>query len=72
MKKEKASKTLVLCKTTIANLEQKDLSTVKGGYYETELMGGCTTWHPICFTLPAYKCQTQLSICRPCEFTQFC
>jgi hypothetical protein len=68
MKKRKLGKKLVLGKSTVANLMQNELRAVRGGYLETELMGGCTTWHPICFTKPVQQCQTQISVCRPCSF----
>ena len=71
MKTKKLGKQLALSKTTIANLEQNVLSAVRGGYNETELWGGCNTWHPICVSKPAALCQTQLSFCI-CEATLDC
>lgn len=66
MKPKKMSKRLTLSKTTIINLDQKEQNAVKGGIPETEIRGGCTSWHPICVTQPAIICQTQLSVCK-CE-----
>jgi hypothetical protein len=63
MKTKKLSKKLVFSKTTIANMEQNELSAVRGGYLETEPMGGCNTWPPICFTKPEYDCHSQISFC---------
>lgn len=71
MKTKKLENKLVLSKSTIANLEHKALSAVKGGYWETEIWTGCNTWHPICYTRPAWDCQTQESVCiciAPTEF----
>ncbi len=72
MNTKKLSKKLDLSKMTIVNLDHKDLSNVKGGYYATKLWGMCGTWHPICFTAPAYACQTQFSVCEPCYETLAC
>jgi natural product precursor len=73
MKTKKLGKKLSLSKATIANLEHNELKSVKGGYYATKLWGGCTTWHPICFTEPAYRCQPEFSVFRPCyETVEIC
>lgn len=72
MKTKKMVKKIILSKTTIANLEHSEQAAVKGGYWKTELFGGCTSWHPVCFTMPAYKCNTELSICEPCIVTLNC
>lgn len=52
----KLNKKLVLKKVTVAGLCTEEQRLVKGGYYFTEIGGDCYTWHPVCFTLPAYKC----------------
>ena len=77
MKTKKLSKKLAFSKTTIANLEQKTLSAVRGGYNETEPLAGCNTWPPLCYTKPAALCQSQLSFCiclqtEDCEITFKC
>jgi natural product precursor len=64
MKTKKLGKKLALSKATIANLEQNELSAVRGGYYYTEFWGGCNSWHPVCFTKPEQHCLTQISICH--------
>lgn len=39
---------LTLNKTTIAVLDNKVQSTVKGGYWPTDLYHNCYTWYPQC------------------------
>jgi hypothetical protein len=71
MKTKKLGKKLAFSKITVANLEQNMLNAVRGGYHETEPMGGCNTWPPACPTKPAFLCQSQLSFCI-CVATEDC
>jgi hypothetical protein len=59
MKTKKFSKKLTLSKTTITNLDHKEQSHLRGGYWPTELWGpyvNCNTWHPHCETKPIELC----------------
>jgi hypothetical protein len=66
MKTKKISKKLTFSKTTIINLDHKEKSYLRGGYYKTEYFGTCATWHPICFSQPDPGCPTIV------EFTDYC
>lgn len=78
MKPKKLVKRLSLGKSTIANLGDTEKLAVKAGYWATEIYGDCTSWHPICFSKPEWKCPyTPLPICPPltrdgCELTEVC
>jgi hypothetical protein len=63
MKSKRLNKKLTLGKITVANLGHGEQGAVKGGYWKTEIMGGCTSWHPVCPTLPEAKCNTDISVC---------
>ncbi len=69
MKSKRLNKKLTLAKTTVAHLGHGEQGAVKGGYYYTEIWGGCNTWHPNCFTRPELACNTDISVCKVCSFT---
>lgn len=71
MRPKKMSKSIALNKTTVANLEQSDQKAVRGGIYETKFFGGCASWHPVCFSEPIQRCNTDESVCI-CEETYGC
>jgi hypothetical protein len=69
MRSKRLNKKLTLGKTTVANLGHHEQSAVRGGYWATEIAGGCKTWHPNCFTLPEFACNTDISVCL-CPVTE--
>jgi len=52
MKSKKFTKKLTLNKSTVSVLDKAEEQKAKGGYYYTNFVDLCYTWHPVCWTRP--------------------